>query len=123
MSPFTLATMDAPGGGKAAIGTNGSYYLLEDIQPLLQPASSKTLLETWDTSLPLLQELADSLATNGATKTAGIPKEAAHLLAPVLYPDNLVAVGGNYAGHLRSMGLRDIKSDVTPLVTLPPRSA
>jgi hypothetical protein len=54
---------------------------------ILQPASSKTLLETWDTSLPLLQELADSLATNGATRTAEIPKEAAHVLAPVLYPD------------------------------------
>ena len=69
MTPFTVATLAAPGGGKAAIGINGSYYLLENIQPLLKLASCKTLLETWDTSLPLLQELADSLATNGATNT------------------------------------------------------
>ncbi len=93
MTPFTVATLEAPGGSKAAIGIEGSYYLLENIQPLLQPTSSKTLLETWDTSLPLLQELADSLATSDATKTAGIPQEAARLLAPVLYPDNLLAVG------------------------------
>jgi len=82
---FYRSEVGRPGGSKAAIGIEGSYYLLENIQPLLQPASSKTLLETWDTSLPLLQELADSLATNGATRTAEIPKEAAHVLAPVLY--------------------------------------
>ena len=64
MTPFTLATLEAPDGGKVAIGINGSYYLLENIQPLLQPASHKTLLETWDTSLRLLQELAGSLAAN-----------------------------------------------------------
>jgi 2,4-diketo-3-deoxy-L-fuconate hydrolase len=122
MTPFTVATLEAPGGSKAAIGIEGSYYLLEDIQPLLQPASSKTLLETWDTSLPVLQELADSLATNGATKTAGIPKDAAHLLAPVLYPDNLVAVGGNYAGHLKAMGLEVKKWDAMPFFIRPPKS-
>src|SRR5260370_2597385 len=86
LTPFTVATLKAPCSGKAAIGINGSYYLLENIQPLLRPASCKTLLETWDTSLPLLQELADSLAKNGAAKIAGIPKEAAHLLSPALYP-------------------------------------
>jgi hypothetical protein len=46
MTPFTIATLEAPGGSKAAIGIEGSYYLLEDIQPLLQPATTKTLLET-----------------------------------------------------------------------------
>jgi 2,4-diketo-3-deoxy-L-fuconate hydrolase len=122
MTTFTVATLEAPGGSKAAIGIEGSYYLLEDIQPLLQPASSKTLLETWDTSLPLLQELADSLATNGATKPAGIPKEAARVLAPVLYPDNLLAVGGNYAGHLKAMGLEVKKWDVMPFFIRPPKS-
>ena len=72
MTTFTIAMLEAPGGSKAAIGIEGSYYLLENIQPLLQPTSSKILLETWDTSLPLLQELADSLATSDATKTAGM---------------------------------------------------
>lgn len=122
MTPFTVATLEAPGGGKAAIGVKGSYYLLENIQPLLQPASSKTLLETWDTSFPLLQELADSLATNGATETAGIPEAAAHLLAPVLYPDNLLAIGGNYAGHLKAMSLDVKKSEVMPFFIRPPKS-
>jgi len=122
MTPFTVATLEAPGGSKAAIGIEGSYYLLENIQPLLQPTSSKTLLETWDTSLPLLQELADSLATSGATKTAGIPQEAARLLAPVLYPDNLLAVGGNYAGHLKAMNLEVKKWDVMPFFIRPPKS-
>jgi len=122
MTPFTVATLAAPGGGKAAIGINGSYYLVENIQPLLKLASCKTLLETWDTSLPLLQELADSLATNGATNTAGIPKEAAHLLAPVLYPDNLVAIGGNYEGHLKAMGMAVKKWDVMPFFIRPPKS-
>lgn len=58
MTRSTVATLEAPGGGKAAIGIDGSYYLLENIQLLLRPASCKTLLETWDASLPLLQELA-----------------------------------------------------------------
>src|SRR5260370_33102392 len=109
MTPFTVATLAAPGGGKPAIGINGSYYLLENIQPLLRPASCKTLLETWATSLPLLQDLADSLAKNGAAKIAGIPKEAPHLLAPLLYPDNMGAVGGNDARHLKAMGLEGRK--------------
>ncbi len=122
MTPFTVATLEAPDGGKAAIGVKGSYYLLENLQPLLQPASSRTLLETWDTSLPLLQELADSLATNGATKTAGIPEEATRLLAPVLYPDNLLAVGGNYAGRLKAMDLEVKKWDVMPFFIRPPKS-
>jgi 2-keto-4-pentenoate hydratase/2-oxohepta-3-ene-1,7-dioic acid hydratase in catechol pathway len=122
MTPFTVATLKTPGGSKAAISINGFYYPIENIQPLLQPASSRTLLETWDTSLPLLEELSDSLATNGATNTAGIPQEAAHLLAPVLYPDNLLAVGGNYAGHLKAMGLEVKKSDVMPFFIRPPKS-
>src|SRR5260370_10603045 len=122
MTPFTVATLEAPGGNKAAIGMNGSYYLLENIQPLLQPPSCKTLLETWDTSFPLLQELADPIATNGAKDTAGIPKEAAHLLAPVLYPHNLVAIGGNYAGHLKAMGLEVKKWNVMPFFIRPPKS-
>jgi hypothetical protein len=29
MTPFTVATLEAPGGSKAAIGIEGSYYLLE----------------------------------------------------------------------------------------------
>src|SRR5260370_15250871 len=119
MTPFTVGRLEGPGGSKAVMGIEGSYYLLENIQPLLQPTSSKTLLETWDTSLPLLQELADSLATSGATKTAGIPQEAARLLAPVLYPDNLLAVGGNYAGHLKAMNLEGNKSDVMPFFLRP----
>jgi 2-keto-4-pentenoate hydratase/2-oxohepta-3-ene-1,7-dioic acid hydratase in catechol pathway len=122
MTTFTIAMLEAPGGRKAAIGVEGSYYLLEDIQPLLQPSSSKALLETWDTSLPLLQELADSLATNGATKTEAIPKETVNLLAPVLYPDNLLAIGGNYAGHLKAMGLEVKKWDVMPFFIRPPKS-
>lgn len=123
MTPFTVATLEAPGGSQAAIGINGFYYPIENIQPLLQTASSRTLLETWDTSLPVLQELADSLSTNGAaTKTLGIPEEAAHLLAPVLYPDNLLAVGGNYVGHLKAMGLEVKKWDVMPFFIRPPKS-
>src|SRR5258708_23977664 len=122
MPTFTVATLEAAGGSKAVIGIEGSYYPLENIQPLLQPTSSKTLLETWDTSLPLLQELADSLATSSATKTAGIPQEAARVLAPVLYPDNLLAVGGNYAGHLKAMNLEVKKWDVMPFFIRPPKS-
>src|SRR5260370_17287150 len=49
MTPFTVATLEVQGHSKAAIVIDGSYYLLEDIHPLLQPASSKTLLATWDT--------------------------------------------------------------------------
>src|SRR5260370_8040884 len=105
MTPFTIATLEAPGGDKAAIGINGSYYLLESIQPLLQSASCKTLLETWDTSLPLLQELADSLVKNGAAKTAGIPKEPARLLPPVLYPHTLLPFGDHYPGHRNAICL------------------
>src|SRR5260370_11776313 len=111
VTPFTLATLEAPGGGKAAIGINRSYYLLENIQPLLRPASGKTLLETWDTSLPLLQELADSLAKNGATKIAGISKEAADLLAPVLYPHTMGPDGRDYARPLTALRLQGKKRD------------
>ncbi len=121
MTPFTLATLEAPNGGHAAIGVNGAYHLLENVQPLLRSVSCKTLLETWETSLPLLQGMADTIASN-AGRSAGIPQDTAPLLAPVLYPDTMVAVGANYAGHLKEMGLEVKKWDSMPFFIRPPKT-
>jgi 2-keto-4-pentenoate hydratase/2-oxohepta-3-ene-1,7-dioic acid hydratase in catechol pathway len=56
-----------------------------------------------------LQSLAEQVVAGGDAAAEGISTNVADLLTPVLYPNNLVAVGANYSGHLREMGLKPEK--------------
>lgn len=84
MAKFTLATLATPDGPKAAIGVGEKYYLLSAVQPLLSGATCKTVLQSWDTSLPLLEALADKLSDGSRTHPADIAATTATLLTPVM---------------------------------------
>jgi 2,4-didehydro-3-deoxy-L-rhamnonate hydrolase len=122
MTRFTLATLATPEGPKAAIGVKEDYYLLGAVQPLLQDTTCKSILQSWETSLPLLEEMADKLVSGNKTAPADIAAKTATLLTPVLYPDGLFAVGANYSGHLKEMGLDTKKWASMPFFIRPPKT-
>lgn len=122
MTPFTLATLQTSAGAEPAIGVSGRFYILAETQPQMAHLTCKNLLQDWDASLLLLQALADSLSGGSLRGSVGIDSHAAALLTPVMYPDNLVAVGANYSGHLKEMGLEPEKWQVMPFFLRPPKS-
>lgn len=122
MTKFTLATLATPDGPKAAIGVADKYYLLEAVQPLLRDATCKAVLENWAKSLPMLEHLAEQLSAGGEEHPADVAARTANLLTPVMYPDGLFAVGANYSGHLKEMGLDTKKWASMPFFIRPPKT-
>lgn len=96
MTPFTLATLQTSDGPRAAMGINHRYHLLSLMEPHLVNATCKSLLQSWDESLPLLQGLAERLASDHVMQQRGIDAETATVLTPVRDPDTLLAIGANY---------------------------
>jgi 2,4-didehydro-3-deoxy-L-rhamnonate hydrolase len=119
MTNFALATLSTPDGPAAAIHAGGRYHLIGAVQPLLVEATCLSLLQSWDAAFPLLEALATRLAEHPAD---GVSEQDAHLLTPVIYPDKLMAVGANYSGHLREMGLKAEKWASMPFFIRPPKT-
>ena len=125
MAPFTLATLFTPQEPRAAIGVEGSYYLIHELQPELPsdlPLTVRSLLNSWETSLPLLEELADHIVSGKVGTVSHIEQSMAKFETPVMYPDKLMAVGANYSGHLKEMGLDAKKWDSMPFFLRPPKT-
>jgi len=122
MTLWTLATLQGTDGPKAAIGVGNRFYPLADIQPLLTGQTCKTILRHWDSALPLLEAMADRLADDVAMHPKAVEGKDATLLTPVMYPDNLLAVGANYSGHLKEMGLKAEKWASMPFFVRPPKT-
>ena len=122
MTPFTLATLRTAAGPKAALGVRDDYFLLSKLRPDLADWTCKSILQTWSTSVPTLETLAGSVIGNGLA-ASGVSDAAAHLLTPVLYPDTLIAVGANYSGHLKEMGLAAGKWSSMPYFIRPPKTS
>lgn len=99
MNRFTLATVQSASGPLPALGVDGQYYPLADLQPSLGGATVRSLLESWAASFPVLEKLAGEAAAASA-----VARPEADLLTPILYPNKLMAVGANYSGHLKEMG-------------------
>lgn len=117
--PFRIGDPGDPDGPKAAIRTGGHYHLLGTTQPLLRDATCLSILQSWDAALPLFEELAARLVEQA---TDAVPDEQMPLLTPVMYPDKLMAVGANYAGHLKEMGLAAEKWASMPFFLRPPKT-
>jgi 2,4-didehydro-3-deoxy-L-rhamnonate hydrolase len=117
---FTLATITTATGPKAAISINKRIYPLVDVQPAFGAASVKKLLQDWPAVLPKIEAIVKTIAETPAS--FGIEQDTAQLLSPVLYPDNLLAVGANYADHLKEMGLAVEKWPSMPFFLRPPIS-
>lgn len=120
MTRFTLATLQTSGGLKAAIGVAKSYYVLSDVLQDFDLATVKSLLEDWSSYLPRLEAAASSIVGQQHSSLHGIPFEEASLLTPIMWPNKLVCVGANYAGHLKEMGLKPAKWDIMPFFLCPP---
>ncbi|MFE4664664.1 fumarylacetoacetate hydrolase family protein [Streptomyces sp. NPDC056716] len=107
---YALATVEIDGRTQPGL-------LLEDgtliAPPELAATTVKELLNRWDTAQPDLAELA---------ARPGPPVPSGTLLTPVRYPDSLIAVGANYAGHLKEMGLEVKRWVPMPFFHCPPRS-
>lgn len=137
--PFTLGTFDGNTNvGKkkqprSAIGVNGSYYdlasLLKSISKsaesldLDQYSTTLAIFEQWQNTSPTLSILAEKIAS-GEIKATPVTTYTATgapaLLAPIIYPAKVLAVGANYTGHLAEMGLPVEKWTPMPFFTRPP---
>lgn len=121
MNRFSVANLQTADGPQAAIEVKGSYYLLRELLPALQDVSTRLLFAAWDEHLTLLTTLADRVYQGDKDiRGMAIEPSAAHLLAPILYPDKLLAVGGNYSGHLQEMGMEAKKGASMPFFLRPP---
>lgn len=123
-TPFSLASLETANGPAAAIYLNDSYTLLA--LPLgLAPKETtvRMLLDDWDTLFPKLQKIASDIAGGSSQDFETIAGQDAKLLTPILYPDKLLAVGANYAEHLREMGLKVEKWASMPFFMRPPKTS
>lgn len=117
--PFALATVQTGAGPAAAIRVGGELHLLHEAEPTFAGVSVRDLLADWFVSFDRLQAVADELAAHPDT-TRAAPLVDPRVLTPVMYPDSLMAVGANYSGHLREMGLEPTKWDSMPFFLRPP---
>ena len=122
MIVWTLATLRTPDGAQAAIGLQDRFFLLSELQPLLTDTTTRQILQNWDTSSAFLQELAEKLSKDQKALSKGIPRSEANLLTPVINPEGLFAVGANYSGHLKEMGLAVTKWESMPFFIRPPKT-
>lgn len=124
MSGFTLATIQSDSKPRAAIGVDGSLYILSESQTPFSQHSVKDLLANWAVVFPILETLADDIR-KGQLQLCDhrIAAEEAQLLTPIMYPNKLVAVGANYSGHLKEMGLPPTKWDPMPFFLRPPTTS
>ncbi len=113
MTKFLLSTIEIGNGPEAAIVVAERTYPVGVLDTALAGVSTLSLLREWPTMLPRLKALA-AAATEDQAVTG------ARILAPILYPDALLAVGANYSGHLKEMGLRVEKWAVMPFFIRPP---
>jgi 2-keto-4-pentenoate hydratase/2-oxohepta-3-ene-1,7-dioic acid hydratase in catechol pathway len=123
MTVWTLATLHTLDGPKAAIGVNGKLFAVEALEPPLTGISTKEMVQNWEAFFPRLDELADRVAHHKEPIAPGIPASEADLLTPIVYPDGLFAIGGNYSGHLKAMGMSVTKSGTMPFFIRPPRTS
>ena len=123
MKIWTLATLHTLGGSKAAIGINGKLFAVDALEPLLTGTSTKEMLQNWESFFARLDELADRVVHHEDLIASGIPASKADLLTPIVYPDGLFAIGGNYSGHLKAMGMRVTKNGSMPFFIRPPRTS
>lgn len=116
MTRFTLATLATADGPRAAIGVGDAFHAIDDGET--SPKGVREWLDDWDESFPILAGLAERVAEGRHPGRAlvGTP------LTPVRYPDKLLAVGANYSGHLREMGLAVEKWESMPFFLRPPRT-
>ena len=124
VTQFTLATVQTDKGPTSCLCVDNHFYPLRGLHPFFQHKSVKELLQEWPDAFATLQSVADAISTGESPRSsAAVPPEELRLLTPIMYPDNLFAVGANYADHLKEMGLAVKKWDSMPFFLRPPTSS
>ncbi|KKP05138.1 fumarylacetoacetate hydrolase domain-containing protein [Trichoderma harzianum] len=124
ISRFTLATLCIEYEPVAAIGVDDCFYLLPDSLLSLKHTTVKDILGSWPDIFPILEQFAqDTRKSQNVSGRSQINLDNAQLLTPILYPNKLVAVGANYSGHLKEMGLSAEKWANMPFFIRPPTTS
>ena len=118
MTPFALATAVVDGAPVAALRIEGTIYPLGRLAPGFDGVSVRGLLQRWPSAFDELSALVDQVVANPPDERVGALDEP-HLLSPVQLPDKLLAVGANYIGHLKAMGLKAEKWTPMPFFARP----
>jgi 2,4-didehydro-3-deoxy-L-rhamnonate hydrolase len=115
MNGYALATVETTEGPQPALRLDDGRLLLHD---RLARSSVRALLDDWDAAEGVLDDIAAAPGTGRF-----LDPDTTTLLTPVRYPDALLAVGANYSGHLREMGLEPTRWPVMPFFHRPPRTS
>lgn len=120
---FSIATLQTSNGPKAAIKVGNDFFPLSSLATGLGDATVKELLLNWPDAFPKLESAANKISTGDGLEVESIPLESAKIWAPIQFPDKLLAVGANYAGHLKEMGLPVEKWESMPFFMRPPTTS
>lgn len=126
MGDFSLATLKDSESAKAVIVVQDKCYSLDDSVSVPgitgRPLTCLDLLQHWDTVLPALNDAAIKASQNQLSHCS-VMSSTTRLVTPIMYPNKLLAVGANYAGHLKEMGLPAEKWTPMPYFYRPPTTS
>jgi 2-keto-4-pentenoate hydratase/2-oxohepta-3-ene-1,7-dioic acid hydratase in catechol pathway len=125
MAAYALSTLNVGSEGlQAAITIDNRHYLLSKVEtsPTFGEISVKGLLQDWQQSKLRLQTLADKIHNDPGSFTKAVVTDFV-METPIRYPNKLLAVGANYAGHLKEMGLPAEKWEPMPFFCCPPSTS
>ncbi|KAF4332412.1 bifunctional 4-hydroxyphenylacetate degradation enzyme [Fusarium beomiforme] len=124
-TPFGLATIrNEHGSFKAAMVFDPWVYPLETLDSSFKGRSIMDLLQDWHSYYKTLDALAAQIANKGNQDSITRHQlSEVNLDTPVRYPNKLLAVGANYSGHLKEMGLAAEKWDPMPFFSCPPTTS
>ncbi|KAG4257635.1 fumarylacetoacetate hydrolase domain-containing protein [Fusarium proliferatum] len=129
MSPnrvsFGLATIrNADESLEAAVVIKQWVYPLSSLDESFHGRTVCDLLQDWSRAYSSLQQFASRVVNGDAqVVTDRIQLKDANFHTPIRYPNKLLAVGANYSGHLKEMGLSVEKWDPMPFFSCPPTSS
>lgn len=95
---FDLLTHQGEAGATAAILVDGTAYDVCSITGDARHQEMLALLADWDRAEAMLASYAEM-----ASRTAGVPLDRLHILAPISAPGEIWAAGANYADHIAEM--------------------
>jgi 2-keto-4-pentenoate hydratase/2-oxohepta-3-ene-1,7-dioic acid hydratase in catechol pathway len=100
-----LVTYDGGQGPRLGLIANDSVIDLADASNGALPADMRSFLEMGDAAMQQAQSVADS--------AQGRPLNEVRVMAPILNPSKIVAIGLNYMDHCREQGIQPPKRPTT----------
>ena len=123
---FTLATLRLGAVQFPAIGVGDAFWPLAAARPAGfagLDTDIKGVLVDWAVAFPVLTDFAAACAAGRVPKSSAIAASAADFALPVQFPNKLIAVGANYADHLKEMNAEIAKTEHPVMFIKPPTTA